>query len=175
IELVKCTKQNERQETYFFGLNDWISHETDYHRDIPLTKGGKALLNNTNYRVTTKTSNIDEAGCDSDISIVIFGENGDSGELKLENSSTYMNKFERDHEDIFTFENILSLDKLTKLRVSNRESSFFKKSWHLEYVKIDDIQTGQSYMFPCNKWLSSRKDDQQNVRELVCSNDSTSS
>ncbi|CAF4073398.1 unnamed protein product, partial [Rotaria sordida] len=175
IELVKCTKQNERQETYFFGLNDWISHETDYHRDIPLTKGGKALLNNTNYRVTTKTSNIDDAGCDSDISIVIFGQNGDSGELKLENSSTHMNKFERDREDIFTFENILSLGELTKLRVSNSESSFLKKSWHLEHVKIDDIQTGQSYMFPCNKWLSSKKDDHQNVRELVCSNDSTSS
>ncbi|CAF4587849.1 unnamed protein product [Rotaria sp. Silwood1] len=175
IELVKFTKQNERQQTYFFGLNDWISRETDYFRDIPLTKGGKALLNNTTYRVTTKTSEIDGAGCDSDISIVIFGQNGDSGELKLENSSTHMNKFERGNEDIFTFENILSLGELTKLRVTNEESSFFKKSWHLEYVKVDDIQTGQSYTFPCNKWLSSKEDDRQTVRELVCSNDSPNS
>ncbi|CAF2355156.1 unnamed protein product [Rotaria sp. Silwood2] len=175
VELAKLTKQNERQQTYFFGLNDWISRETEYYRDIPLTKGGKALLNNTTYRVTTKTSSVDGAGSDSNISIVISGQNGDSGELKLENSSTHMNKFERDNEDIFTFENILSLGELTKLRVSNDESAFFKKSWHLEYVKVDDIQTGQSYMFPCNKWLSSKEDDRQTIRDLVCSNDSPNS
>lgn len=86
-----------------------------------------------------------------------------------------MNKFERNNEDIFTFENILSLGELTKLRIWHDESSFFKSNWHLEYVKVDDLQTGQSYMFPCNKWLSSKKDDKQLVRELVCSNDSPKS
>jgi hypothetical protein len=64
------------------------------------------------------------------------------------------------------------LGELTKLRIWHDDSSFLKSSWHLEYVQIEDIQTKQTYKFPCNKWLSSKKDDKQTVRELVCSNDS---
>jgi hypothetical protein len=100
-----------------------------------------------------------------------LGQNGESAELELKHSSTHKNKFERNHEDVFTFENILSLGELTKLRIRH-DDALIKGSWHLEYVQIDDIQTGQTYMFPCNKWLSSKKDDRQIVRELVCSNDS---
>ncbi|CAF1383479.1 unnamed protein product [Adineta steineri] len=113
IELIKHTKENERQKTYLFDLNDWISKETDYHHDIPLTKGGKALLKETTYRETVKTTDISGASCECNVFIVIS-----------------------------------------------------------EYVQIDDTRTGETYMFPCNKWLSSKKEDRQIVRELVCSNDS---
>ncbi|CAM2710921.1 unnamed protein product [Rotaria socialis] len=175
IELVKHTQHNERQESYFFGLNDWISRETDFCQDLALTKGGKALIKHTTYRVTTKTSDMNGASSDSDISIVIFGQFGDSGELKLDDSSTHRNKFERNNEDVFKFPNILSLGALTKVRVTNHESSLFKKAWHLEYVQVDDEQTGQSFMFPCNKWLSSSEDDKQTVREIKCDSDSSDS
>ena len=73
IELVKFTKQSEREKTYLFGLNEWISRETDYFRDIPLTKGGKALLDTTTYRITTKTSDISGAGSDANVFIVLSG------------------------------------------------------------------------------------------------------
>ncbi len=73
IDLIKHTKPHEKPQTYFFGLNDWISRETDFHRDIALTKGGKSLVNQTTYRVTTKTSDISGAGCDSNVFIVISG------------------------------------------------------------------------------------------------------
>src|SRR5262249_44237307 len=106
--------------------------------------------------------------------LFLLGQNGDSGELELKHSSTHKNKFERNHEDVFTFGNLLSLGELTKLRIWHDNSSIIKGSWHLEYVKLDDIETGQTYMFPCDKWLSSRKDDRQTVRELVCINDSPS-
>jgi hypothetical protein len=72
IELVKYIPY-QKQETYFFGLNDWISKESEYHRDLPLTKGGRALVSRTNYRVTTKTSDIDGAGTDSNVFIIISG------------------------------------------------------------------------------------------------------
>jgi hypothetical protein len=63
------------------------------------------------------------------------------------------------------------LGELTNLRIWHDDSSF-KNHWHLEYVKVEDVQTGETYMFPCNKWLSSKKDDKQVLRELVCENDS---
>ena len=51
------------------------------------------------------------AGTDANVFIIIFGENGDSGELALKNSETYKDKFERNHIDVFTFKNLLSLGK----------------------------------------------------------------
>lgn len=89
----------------------------------------------------------------------------------MKKSSTNRNKFERNNEDIFTFENILSLGELTKLRIWH-DDAMFKGPWHLEYVKVEDLESGQTYMFPCNKWLSSKHDDKQVVRELVCENES---
>jgi hypothetical protein len=73
IELVKHTKQNERQQTYFFGLNDWISSETHFHHDIPLSKGGKALVTETTYCVTAKTTDMAGAGSDANVFINISG------------------------------------------------------------------------------------------------------
>ena len=190
--MVKHTKQNERQETYFFGLNDWISRDTDFFRDIPVNKGSRPLMEGTTYRITTKTSDIDGAGSDANVfvvlsgksrrsgerdrhSLLLLGQYGDSGELELKKSSTHSNKFERKNEDVFTFDNQLSLGELTKLRIRQDDSSMFKSSWHLEYVLVEDTQTGQSFKFPCDKWLSSKKDDKQIVRELVCSNDPSNS
>jgi hypothetical protein len=63
------------------------------------------------------------------------------------------------------------LGELTRLRVWH-DDAFIKGSWHLEYIEVEDIKTGQKYMFPCNKWLSSKHDDKQVVRELICENNS---
>lgn len=74
IELVKYTKQNKRQKPYLFGLNDWISKETGFLQDIPLTDHGRSIIQDTTYRVTTKTSDISGASCDANVFIVIYGK-----------------------------------------------------------------------------------------------------
>lgn len=56
-----------------------------------------------------KTGDVLGAGTDANVFIVIFGEHGDSGELALKNSETYKDKFERNHTDVFSFKNFLSL------------------------------------------------------------------
>lgn len=64
------------------------------------------------------------AGTDANVFMIIFGENGDSGELALKNSETYKDKFERDHTDVFTFKNLLSLGKWqSKLASENNRFS----------------------------------------------------
>jgi lipoxygenase homology domain-containing protein 1 len=105
--------------------------------------------------------------------LACLGRNGDSGELELKDSSTHRNKFERDHEDVFTFNDILSLGELTRVRIRHDDSALMKSSWHLEYVQVTDNNANRSYMFPCNKWLSSSKDDKQIIRELTCNDDSS--
>ncbi len=64
------------------------------------------------------------------------------------------------------------MGELTKLRIWHDDSSMLKSAWHLDYVSVEDTRSRQTYMFPCNKWLSSTKDDKQIVRELACSNES---
>jgi hypothetical protein len=115
-----------------------------------------------------KTSNLSGAGTDANVFVTLFGENGDSGELELKKSETNVNKFERNKTDVFEFGNMLSLGEFTKLRVRHDNTGNFlgNASWHLENIKVDDLQSGKSFKFDCNKWLSLSKEDKQIVREL---------
>jgi hypothetical protein len=108
------------------------------------------------------------AGTDANVFVTLFGENGDSGELELRKSETNSNKFERNRVDVFEFPGLLSVGEFTKLRVrhDNTGNLLGNASWHLEYIKVDDLQSGRSFKFDCNKWLSLSKEDKQIVREL---------
>lgn len=70
IELVK----DKKQRPYFFGFNDWLSKDNGFSHDIPIAKRGKALVPETTYRVTTKTSDIADATCHSKVFMVIRGK-----------------------------------------------------------------------------------------------------
>jgi hypothetical protein len=108
------------------------------------------------------------AGTDANVFCTLFGENGDSGELELKRSETNMNKFERNRVDIFTFKSMLSLGELIKCRIrhDNTGSLIGNANWHLDFIKVEDLATGRSFNFKCNKWLSLSKDDKQIVRDL---------
>lgn len=62
----------------------------------------------TTYKVIVHTGDIRSAGTDANVSLKIFGDKGDSGDLELKNSETHRDKFERGQTDIFTFK-MLSL------------------------------------------------------------------
>ncbi|KAL0187441.1 hypothetical protein M9458_019111, partial [Cirrhinus mrigala] len=69
------------------------------------------------YRCTTvSTCRFAAAGTDANVSLIVFGENGDTGMLALRESSN-RNKFERNQVDVFRFGDILSLGELSKIRV----------------------------------------------------------
>lgn len=40
------------------------------------------------------------------------------------------------------------------------------KSWQVERVEVTDSKTGQTYVFPCQKWLSKSKEDGEIQRDL---------
>jgi hypothetical protein len=64
-----------------------------------------------------KTSDVRGAGTDANVYVIIFGENGDSGELHLVKSETFKSPFENNQLDVFTCKALLSLGELSKLRV----------------------------------------------------------
>ena len=100
--------------------------------------------------------------------IILYGETGDSGTLALKNSSTNMNKFERNNTDEFEF-SLLSLGQVRRVRIWHDDSTV-SASWHLAKVTVVDTSSGTEFIFPCNKWLSSRKDDKNLSRDLLCEN-----
>ena len=82
-----------------------------------MNRVGAYLLLDTNYTVKVTTSDLRGAGTDANVFCIIFGEHGDSGELKLDQSETYVDKFERGHTDVFVLPHLLHLGRLSKLRI----------------------------------------------------------
>ena len=115
------------------------------------------------YKVVVKTGDVRGAGTDANVFAQIFGENGDSGERKLEASG---NNFERGHSDTFGIEAV-SLGELKKLRIGH-DGTGFGSGWFLENVIItNEKEEGKSWVFNCGKWLDKGEGDGQILRELA--------
>ncbi|CAK8676643.1 unnamed protein product [Clavelina lepadiformis] len=155
-----------------FPCDAWLSKtmgEKQLTREFSASVGGRTVLKKTTYKLNVKTSNQRGAGTNANIFCIIFGTYGDTGELRLKESETRKNKFEKGSLDVFTFNDKLSIGDLQKLRVWH-DSKGFGAGWHLEYIEVEDCSTQQKYMFPCGRWLADDEDDKQTIRELICSN-----
>ncbi|XP_050409617.1 lipoxygenase homology domain-containing protein 1 [Patella vulgata] len=152
-----------------FHCRDWLSKETSLTRDIPATERGKLVISKTDYKVKVKTSDIRGAGTDANVYIVMFGSNGDSGEIHLKKPDNNKSPFGNNATDEFTLNDLLSLGELSKVRVWH-DNKGLGAAWHLSYIEIEDLSTRKVYMFHCDKWLSKTEDDKQTIRELTCSN-----
>ncbi|XP_071954737.1 lipoxygenase homology domain-containing protein 1-like [Antedon mediterranea] len=170
--LEKVTMRNSvTGELTVFKCEDWLSkNQSDKKivRDLPATIKGKQQIKNTTYIVNVKTGDVRGGGTDANVSIVVFGMNGDSGELKLKESTTHRDKFERNQMDVFKFD-MLSLGELTKIRIWH-DNAGFKAGWNLESVEVRDEKKDESYMFTVNRWLARDEDDKQIMREITCDN-----
>ena len=98
-------------------------------------------------KVTTKTSDIMNAGTDANVWIKLFGDAGDSGDLKLSKSETNVNKFERNKEDVFHLSapfvgkvNLIFIVLYVKFYSFYRKpGDTFVDSLLLQYMSLDDI------------------------------------
>uniref|UniRef100_H2ZAW5 PLAT domain-containing protein n=1 Tax=Ciona savignyi TaxID=51511 RepID=H2ZAW5_CIOSA len=155
-----------------FPCGAWFSKklgDKTLSRELSASVGGRSVLKKTNYKINVKTSNLRSAGTNANVSCIVFGTFGETGELKLKVSETHKNKFERDAMDTFTFQDKLSVGEPQKLRVWH-DSKGFSSGWHLDHIEVCDESTQQKYMFPCGRWLADDEDDKQTIRELTCSN-----
>ena len=55
----------------------------------------------TSYHVSVKTGDVRGAGTDANVTLKIFGDKGDTGDLALQASENNKNKFERGRTDLF--------------------------------------------------------------------------
>ncbi|XP_048219316.1 lipoxygenase homology domain-containing protein 1 isoform X2 [Perognathus longimembris pacificus] len=170
LERILLKNMNTGDLTMFY-YGDWLSQRKGKKTlvcEMCAVIDGEEMMEWTSYTVTVKTSNILGAGTDANVSIIIFGENGDSGTLALKQSANW-NKFERNNTDTFNFSDMLSLGHLCKLRVWHDNKGIFP-GWHLSYVDVKDNSRDETFRFQCDCWLSKSEGDRQTVRDFACAN-----
>ncbi|XP_048706971.2 lipoxygenase homology domain-containing protein 1 isoform X4 [Caretta caretta] len=165
-------KNLSNQEVTTFTYSEWLSKLRNAKGalvcEIPAVINEEQMMENTTYTVQVKTSDIGGAGTDANVSLIMFGENGDSGTLALKESNK-SNKFERNQMDVFNFPDTLSLGDLCKVRVWH-DNKGVAPGWHLEYIEVKDATLDKTFRFQCDRWLAKGEDDGQLIRELACAN-----
>ncbi|XP_025021880.1 lipoxygenase homology domain-containing protein 1 [Python bivittatus] len=114
------------------------------------------------YVVRVFTGDVNGSGTDADVFINIFGQNGDTGERRLDNDK---DNFEKGAEDKFTLD-APNLGRLRKITIghNNKGSS---AGWFLAKVIIEDIGNKSVYEFPCNRWFALDEDDGKIQRDIL--------
>ncbi|NWR04440.1 LOXH1 protein, partial [Paradoxornis webbianus] len=165
-------KNLTNQEVATFTYGDWLSKLKNAKGslvcEMPAVINDEQMMEDTTYTLQVKTSDIGGAGTDANVSLILFGEYGDSGTLPLKESNK-SNKFERNQMDEFSFSEMLSLGDLCKVRIWH-DNKGIAPGWHLEYIDVMDSATDKTFRFQCDRWLAKGEDDGQLIRELACAN-----
>lgn len=173
-------KQGIDPFTYHFPCSSWLSTSSTWKTLIAESASDNATQGDSGsdtqsatsgrghtYRIEVLTGDVDKAGTDARVSLVLTGVLGESPELKLRESTTFSDKFERGHTDVFVFNDVEDLGKLTQVRVWH-DNHGLGPSWFLEHITVFDQTTESKFEFPCNKWLSRTDDDHLTERVLPC-------
>uniref|UniRef100_A0A8C0FDY4 Lipoxygenase homology domains 1 n=1 Tax=Bubo bubo TaxID=30461 RepID=A0A8C0FDY4_BUBBB len=165
-------KNLTNQEVATFTYGEWLSKLKNAKGslvcEMPAVINDEQMMEDTTYTLQVKTSDVGGAGTDANVSLILFGENGDSGTLALKESNK-SNKFERNQMDEFNFSDMLSLGDLCKVRIWH-DNKGIAPGWHLEYIDVIDSSMDKTFRFQCDRWLAKGEDDGQLIRELACAN-----
>ena len=115
------------------------------------------------YQIDFYTGSEKGAGTDANVSITLYGKNGNSGKQVLK--KTFRDLFEKGRKDDFLFE-FLDLGPLQKLVVEH-DNAGFNAGWLLDRVEVTNLTTSETIVFPCNKWFDKDKGDGLLQRELL--------
>ena len=154
-----------------FNCHAWLSKSKGLVKELVPASDGPAELAvekavGMEYRVTVITSKIKHAGTDANVHIILYGEDSDTGKLKLAKSS-HGDKFQKGQTDDFVL-NAVDVGEVKKVWIGHDNvhgmSLVTDPSWHLEKIIVGMPQLGKEVVFPANRWLAKGKDD----GELEC-------
>uniref|UniRef100_A0A665W322 Lipoxygenase homology domains 1a n=1 Tax=Echeneis naucrates TaxID=173247 RepID=A0A665W322_ECHNA len=165
LDRVVVTDMNRPHLRFYFACNNWLSREEAdnlFVRDLLGSMNPMDVPKSNKYIVSVFTADMKGSGTDADVFLNIFGENGDTGERRLDSDK---DNFERGSEDKFTIE-APNLGRLKKITIghNNRGSS---AGWFLDKVVIDDMGNKEVYEFPVNRWFAMDEDDGKIQRDVL--------
>ncbi|KAM6364399.1 LOW QUALITY PROTEIN: lipoxygenase homology domain-containing protein 1 [Pluvialis apricaria] len=166
-------KNLTNQEVATFTYGEWLSKLKNAKGslvcEMPAVINDKQMMEDTTYStLQVKTSDVGGASTNANVSLILFGENGDSRTLALKESNK-SNKFERNQMDKFNFSDMLSLGDLCNVWLCH-DNKGIAPGWHLEYIDVTNSAMDKTFCFQCDRWLAKGEDDGQLIRELACAN-----
>ncbi|KAJ8339353.1 hypothetical protein SKAU_G00361390 [Synaphobranchus kaupii] len=165
LDRVVVTDMNRPHLRFYFPCNNWLSKEEGdglYVRDLLGSLNPMDVPKLNKYCVSVFTADVKGSGTDADVFLNMFGENGDTGERRLDNDK---DNFERGTEDKFIME-APNLGRLRKITIghNNKGSS---AGWCLDKVVVDDMGNKEVYEFPVNRWFAMDEDDGKIQRDVL--------
>lgn len=140
-----------------------ISRELGLSRKLALGESGGVeeqhidKIATVDYELHVTTANAKNAGTDAHITMVIFGENGDSGPLNLSKSRSGKDKFEKGNTDVFDLPGLLDLGSIFRVSVrsdNHKGLHMFKPQWLCERIEVVAVG-GDTVRFDCGpQWFS---------------------
>uniref|UniRef100_A0A7N8XQB0 Polycystic kidney disease 1a n=1 Tax=Mastacembelus armatus TaxID=205130 RepID=A0A7N8XQB0_9TELE len=101
------------------------------------------------YEIQVKTGWTRGAGTTAHVGIGLYGRESRSGHRHLDSRGA----FTRNALDIFHIATDTSLGNIWKIRIWH-DNKGLSPAWMLQYVLVKDLQTGSSYYFLIEEWLS---------------------
>ncbi|XP_073923041.1 oxygen-regulated protein 1 isoform X3 [Castor canadensis] len=152
--LQRVTMQHKKSKKILdFVANVWLSRiqaEGDTVCELPVMKEGKPIFPLMRYYVDVYTGQLKQAETESEVSLCLYGERGDSG-LRLLHKSNMPVRFQRGQIDKFQVEAV-SLGKLQKVLLCC-EASDKSQYWYCEKVIVREAGTTSESIFTCERWL----------------------
>ncbi|XP_059505870.1 lipoxygenase homology domain-containing protein 1 [Stegostoma tigrinum] len=184
VAIRRLLQKGKGSETIIFPCERWLAKSEDdgeiIRELVPLEIIQKKLLKDGTlkhsestvedalemhtYKISVYTGDVYRAGTDANVFLTIYGDLGDTGERKLSKSETHSNKFERNQVDTFTIEAV-DLGQVFKIKIRH-DNAMASPDWYLEKVEVVDVDSEESYLFICERWLSKTKEDKKIERTL---------
>jgi len=132
------------------------------------------------YKITVYTGKKVGAGTDADVFITLYGNQGQSGAILLDDKKNnfesgkcvfkylirfFIFSFIFNRKDEFIIE-CPTVGELNKILIAHNNKGA-APGWFLDRILVEDLNEHRIYEFPCNRWLSTDEDDGQISRFLL--------
>ena len=109
--------------------------------------------NKTTYKIDIHTSDMDNAGTDANVHLIVFGDKGDTGKLMMDTSA---DNFQRASKDTFSKTGVKNVGKISHIVVGHDEANL-GPSWHVQQITAFNLATGETVTFNADCWIAKDK------------------
>lgn len=129
----------------------------------------RLLAGTTDHRITVKTGDMESAGTDAWVFLALRGARGTTtGRMILDNVDH--NDFERGNKDEFLVAAVGAPGEIGAITIGYEpHDQGPHPGWYLEWVKVEEVVSGRSWMFRANRWLEAEAGDRKTILELPAS------
>ncbi|CAH1253112.1 PKD2L1 [Branchiostoma lanceolatum] len=116
------------------------------------------------YHITVHTGHVVRAGTESNVAFNVIGDEAETGARIFGLDSQV---FKKDSINTFSMAVRGSLGEIRRLQIWHDNKGGRSRSWYLEKVLLQDLQTRDRCVFICNDWLSVDRGDGHVYRNLT--------